>query len=54
VEHDRMNVICIGSRVVGVELAREIVKTFLNAKISDEERHVRRFGMVQAIEKSAI
>ncbi len=51
VEHDNMNVICLGSRVVGTELAREIVKAFLNARFSGEERHVRRFGKIQAIEQ---
>ena len=50
VEHDNMNVICIGSRVIGIELAREIVKAFLNAHFSDEERHNRRFGLVKKIE----
>ena len=50
VEHDNMNVICIGSRVIGVELAREIVKTFLSAKFSEEERHIRRVGKIKAIE----
>jgi ribose 5-phosphate isomerase B len=51
VEHDNMNVICLGARVVGTELAREIVKAFLNARFSGEERHVRRFGKIQAIEE---
>ncbi len=50
VEHDNMNVICIGARVIGVELAREIVKAFLNAQFTNEERHVRRMGKVKAIE----
>lgn len=52
VEHDNMNVICVGSRVIGVELAREIAKAFLNAKFSGEERHMRRFNQVQAIERA--
>ncbi len=50
VEHDNMNVICVGSRVIGVELAREIVTCYLQAKFSGEERHVRRVGKVHAIE----
>jgi RpiB/LacA/LacB family sugar-phosphate isomerase len=50
VEHDNMNVICIGSRVIGIELAREIVKAFLNAKFTNEERHTRRVGKMKAIE----
>jgi RpiB/LacA/LacB family sugar-phosphate isomerase len=53
VEHDNMNVICVGARVVGVELAREIVRAFLNAQFSGEERHVRRFKKMQAIEKNS-
>src|SRR5512141_699732 len=51
VEHDKMNVICVGARVVGVELAREIVHSFLNAQFSGEERHVRRVNKVLEIEK---
>lgn len=51
VEHDNMNVICVGSRVIGIELAREIVHTFLKANFNGEERHVRRLGKVKAIEQ---
>lgn len=50
VEHDDMNVLCVGSRVVGVELARELVSAFLEARFSEEERHVRRLKKVIAIE----
>jgi RpiB/LacA/LacB family sugar-phosphate isomerase len=50
VEHDDMNVLVIGSRVVAVELAKELVRSFLNAEFSREERHVRRLAKVQAIE----
>lgn len=50
VEHDKMNVICIGSRIIGTELAREIVRTFLAARFSAEERHIRRTDKVRAIE----
>ncbi len=50
VEHDGMNVICVGSRIIGVELAREIVKSFLNARFSNEDRHLRRVGKMKAIE----
>ncbi len=50
VEHDDMNVLCVGSRVVGVELARELVSAFLEARFSGEERHVRRLKKVLAIE----
>lgn len=50
VEHDDMNVLVLGSRVIGVELARELVGRFLNARFTGEERHVRRLGKVKAIE----
>ena len=52
VEHDGMNVLCMGARVIGVELAAEIVTAFLGAKISDEERHVRRRAEVLDIERT--
>lgn len=52
VEHDGMNVLCMGGRVIGVELAAEIVTAFLGAKISDEERHVRRRAEVLDIERT--
>ena len=54
VEHDDMNVLCLGARVIGPELAIELVKNFLNAKFSGEERHVRRLGKVLKIEKSCL
>jgi ribose 5-phosphate isomerase B len=50
VEHDDVNVLCIGQRVVGIELAREIIKSFLNARFTNEERHVRRLGKILTIE----
>ena len=50
VEHDDMNVIVLGSRVIGVELARELVLAFLNAVYSAEERHRRRLAKVKALE----
>jgi RpiB/LacA/LacB family sugar-phosphate isomerase len=50
VEHDDMNVLVFGSRVIGSELARELARNFLAAKFSGEERHVRRLGKVKAIE----
>ncbi len=50
VEHDDVNVLCMGSRVIGSELAREIVGTYLGAAFSGEERHVRRLGKVAEIE----
>src|SRR5689334_17548418 len=54
VEHDAMNVLCIGARVIGVEYAREIVSMFLHANFTGEERHVRRVGMVHEIESEAM
>lgn len=50
VEHDNMNVLVLGSRVIGVELAFELVTVFLAASFSGEERHIRRLAKVQAIE----
>lgn len=51
VEHDHMNVLCLGPRVIGVELAKEIVKAFVGAKVSTEERHRRRFEKIVELEK---
>ena len=50
VEHDDMNVLCIGARVIGVALACEIVDAFLKASFSREERHQRRLNKILAIE----
>jgi RpiB/LacA/LacB family sugar-phosphate isomerase len=50
VEHDNINVLVLGSRVVGVKLAEDLVKAFLGAKFSQEERHVRRLGKIKALE----
>jgi ribose 5-phosphate isomerase B len=52
VEHDAVNVLCLGGRVIGVEVAVEIIEAFLAAKISDEERHVRRRAKVEEIERT--
>ena len=49
-EHDDCNVLCLGARVVGVELALEIVRAFVAARFTGEERHVRRLAKVAAIE----
>jgi ribose 5-phosphate isomerase B len=51
VEHDDMNVICLGARIIGPELVREIVCAFLKADFSTEERHVRRVNKVRAFER---
>ncbi len=51
VEDDNMNILCLGARVIGPELAKEIVRVYLSASFSGAERHVRRLGKVEAIEK---
>lgn len=51
VEHDNMNVLCLGARIIGSELAREVVKAFLSAYFLNEPRFTRRFQKVQAIER---
>src|SRR6201990_1902214 len=50
VEHDDINVLVLGSRVIGVKLAEDLVKAFLAAKFTNEERHMRRLGKVKALE----
>jgi len=50
VEHDDVNVLCMGQRVIGIELAREIIMAFLAAKFSDAERHGRRLKKIDRIE----
>ncbi len=50
VEHDDMNVLVLGGRVIGIELAQELVKVFLLASFSGEARHQRRLDKVLAIE----
>jgi ribose 5-phosphate isomerase B len=50
VEHDDVNVLCLGARVIGPALAREVITAFLGAAFTGEERHVRRLGKINAIE----
>jgi ribose 5-phosphate isomerase B len=50
VEHDDMNVLALGARVIGPEVAIELVRAFVGAKFSGEERHLRRLNKVLAIE----
>jgi ribose 5-phosphate isomerase B len=50
VEHDNINVLVLGSRVVGIVLAQDLVRTFMGARFTNEERHVRRLGKVKALE----
>jgi ribose 5-phosphate isomerase B len=52
VEHDAVNVLCLGGRVIGVEVAAEIVVAFLRAVVSDEERHMRRRAKIDEIERT--
>ncbi len=52
VEHDDVNVLALGARVIGPDVAVEIVQTFLAAKFTGEERHVRRVNKILAIERS--
>lgn len=51
VEHDDMNVLCLGARVVGSAVASELVKAFVTAKFSSEDRHVRRLAKVMRLEE---
>ena len=51
VEDDGMNVLCLGARVIGPELAAELVRTYLNASFSDIERHRRRVSKVEQFEE---
>jgi ribose 5-phosphate isomerase B len=52
VEHDDLNVLCLGARVIGPETAAEIVRAFAGARFSGEERHVRRLDKVMEIERT--
>ncbi len=51
VEHDNLNVLVLGARVIGPALASELVRTFLKAQFSGEERHLRRLHKVQVLEE---
>ena len=50
VEHDDMNVLCIGARVIGSALAKDLITAFLGATFSAEDRHKRRVNKILAIE----
>ncbi len=54
VEHDNLNVLCLGARVIGPELARELVRNFADAQFSGAERHVRRLAEVAEIERDGL
>ena len=51
VEHDNVNMLCLGARVIGPALAAEVIQAFLRAEFSGAERHVRRLGKIEAIER---
>jgi RpiB/LacA/LacB family sugar-phosphate isomerase len=50
VEHDDMNILVLGARIIGIEPAREIADVFVNAKFTKEDRHLRRLEKVRKIE----
>jgi len=50
VEHDQMNLLVLGARVIGTEMAHELVRAFIGAEFSGEERHIRRLAKVKALE----
>ena len=50
VEHDNINVLCMGARIIGPEIARQVVKAFLAAEFSTEERHQRRVNKIHKLE----
>lgn len=54
VEHDDMNILCIGGRIVGEELVVELITAYLKAQFSKEERHLRRLNKVLDIERAAL
>ncbi len=51
VEHDSMNVLCVGARVIGPELMLDLVRSFLAARFTGEERHRRRLEKVMVLER---
>jgi ribose 5-phosphate isomerase B len=50
VEHDNMNILCLGARVIGIELAKELITAFLKAKFRKEEKYQRRVNKISEIE----
>jgi RpiB/LacA/LacB family sugar-phosphate isomerase len=54
VEHDNVNVLCLGGRVIGVAVVPELVAAFLSARFTEETRHVRRLGKIQALESTQL
>lgn len=54
VEHDELNMLCLGARIIGTELAKDLVTAFLTARFTGEDRHHRRLNKVAAIERRAL
>jgi ribose 5-phosphate isomerase B len=54
VEHDDMNVLVLGARVIGLELARELVQAYLKASFTHEERHQRRLAKIRSLEQKVL
>jgi ribose 5-phosphate isomerase B len=54
VEHDDVNILCMGERVIGIELAKDIALAFLNATFSNGERHVKRLAKITSIENKEL
>jgi ribose 5-phosphate isomerase B len=54
VEHDNANMLSLGARVIGPELAEDVVKSFLGARFSGEERHVKRLAKLDALEANEV
>jgi ribose 5-phosphate isomerase B len=50
VEHDNMNILCLGGRVIGIELAKELISAFLNARFDEQEKYKRRLRKIEALE----
>ena len=51
VEHDDVNVLCLGARIIGIEVAYELLRAFLDARFTGEERHQRRLNKVLALDE---
>jgi ribose 5-phosphate isomerase B len=51
VEHDRMNVLCLGERIIGTKLAEELADAFIRAQVDTAERHEKRFDKLQKLER---
>lgn len=54
VEHDNMNILCLGGQIIGVQVAKELVRAYLGAEFMDHGNYQRRFGKIQKIEEKGI